>query len=174
MFSRIGIIGAGAMGRGIAQLFAGAGQRVWLYDSRSEAIDQALQFNRGLLERSVAKGRMSADELQATIERMQPAHKLTELAGCDLLIEAIVENLEAKGSLFVELESLIAADAVLATNTSSLSVTRIASACTVRLLRPLSFMRKNSAEPRLAMIRMKAMAMKIFMVGTQGSGRNSL
>ncbi len=129
MFSRIGIIGAGAMGRGIAQLFAGAGQRVWLYDSRSEAIDQALQFNRGLLERSVAKGRMSADELQATVERMQPAHKLTELAGCDLLIEAIVENLEAKQSLFVELEGLIAADAVLATNTSSLSVTRIASAC---------------------------------------------
>ena len=129
MFSRIGIIGAGAMGRGIAQLFASAGQQVWLYDSRPETIDQALQFNRELLERSVAKGRISADELTAILERMQPAHQLAELSGCDLLIEAIVENLEAKQSLFVELEGLIAADAVLATNTSSLSVTRIASAC---------------------------------------------
>jgi 3-hydroxyacyl-CoA dehydrogenase len=53
MFSRIGIIGAGAMGRGIAQLFASAGQQVWLYDTRPEAIEQALQFNRELLERSV-------------------------------------------------------------------------------------------------------------------------
>lgn len=129
MFSRIGIIGAGAMGRGIAQLFAVAGQHVWLYDSRPEALEQALRFNRELLERGVAKGRMSADELQAVLERMQPAHRLEELAGCELLIEAIVEDLEAKQRLFVELEGLIAADAVLATNTSSLSVTRIASAC---------------------------------------------
>lgn len=129
MFSRIGIIGAGAMGRGIAQLFASAGQQVWLYDSRPETIDQALQFNRELLERNVAKGRLAADELPAILGRMQPAHQLSELSGCDLLIEAIVENLEAKQQLFVELEGLVAADAVLATNTSSLSVTRIASAC---------------------------------------------
>ena len=129
MFSRIGIVGAGAMGRGIAQLFAVAGQQVWLYDAQSEAVEQALQFNRELLERSVAKGRMTVDELHATLERMQPAHQLAELAGCELLIEAIVENLDAKQKLFVELEGLVAADAVLATNTSSLSVTRIASAC---------------------------------------------
>ncbi len=57
MFSRIGIIGAGAMGRGIAQLFATAGQQVWLYDTRGEAVAEALRFNRDLLARSVAKGR---------------------------------------------------------------------------------------------------------------------
>lgn len=129
MFKRIGVIGSGAMGRGIAQLFATAGQQVLLYDLRAEAVDQALAFNRELLERNVAKGRMTAEALAATLERMQPARSLAELAGCDLLIEAIVEKLEAKQQLFVELEGLIGDDAVLATNTSSLSVTRIAAAC---------------------------------------------
>ncbi len=129
MFSRIGIIGAGAMGRGIAQLFAAAGQQVWLYDARAEAVAEALAFNRELLERNVAKGRMTAEQLATTLARMQPAHALAELAGCDLLIEAIVENLEAKQALFVELEGLVGAEAVLASNTSSLSVTRIAAAC---------------------------------------------
>ena len=129
MFSRIGIIGAGAMGRGIAQLFATAGQQVWLHDTRPEAIEEALAFNRGLLERSVAKGRLTPEALERTMARMQPAQHLAELAGCELVIEAIVEKLEVKQALFVELERLVAADAVLATNTSSLSVTRIASAC---------------------------------------------
>ncbi|MGE4407019.1 3-hydroxyacyl-CoA dehydrogenase [Pseudomonas sp.] len=129
MFSRIGIIGAGAMGRGIAQLFAVAGQQVWLYDARPEAVAEALAANRERLERNVAKGRMTAEQLAATLARMQPAHALAELAGCDLLIEAIVENLEAKQALFVELEGLVDEEAVLASNTSSLSVTRIAAAC---------------------------------------------
>ena len=129
MFSRIGVIGAGAMGRGIAMLFASAGQQVFLYDTRAEAIDQALGFNRDLLQRSLAKGRITAEELEATMARMQPAHTLAELASCELLIEAIVEILEVKQKLFVELEGLVAPDAVLATNTSSLSVTAIASAC---------------------------------------------
>ena len=129
MFERIGIVGAGAMGRGIAQLFASAGKQVWLHDARGESIGEALRFNRELLERSVAKGRLSVAELDATLARMSAAPALTDLSGCDLVIEAIVENLEAKQSLFIELESLLGADAVLATNTSSLSVTRIAAAC---------------------------------------------
>lgn len=129
MFERIGIVGAGAMGRGIAQLFAGAGKQVWLHDARSESISEALRFNRELLERGVAKGRLSVAELDATLARMQAAPALADLSGCDLVIEAIVENLEAKQALFLELESLLAEDAVLATNTSSLSVTRIAAAC---------------------------------------------
>ncbi len=129
MFKRIGVIGSGAMGRGIAQLFASAGVEVLLHDSRSEAIDQALTYNRETLERSVAKGRLSQVELDATLARLRPAVSLAALADCDLLIEAIVEDLEAKQALFRELETLVADDAVLATNTSSLSVTRIASAC---------------------------------------------
>ncbi|CAD5107067.1 3-hydroxyacyl-CoA dehydrogenase [Zestomonas carbonaria] len=129
MLSKIAIIGAGAMGRGIAQLFATAGHQVWLHDTRAEAIEQALAFNRELLERSVAKGRLSPDELAATLARMRPAHSLAELAHCELVIEAVVERLDVKQALFVELESLVAADTILASNTSSLSVTRIASAC---------------------------------------------
>jgi 3-hydroxybutyryl-CoA dehydrogenase len=129
MFKRIGVIGSGAMGRGIAQLFATAGVEVLLHDSRTDAIEQALAFNREALERALVKGRLSPAEFDAALARMRPAPRLQELADCDLLIEAIVENLEAKQALLRELEELVAADAVLATNTSSLSVTRIASAC---------------------------------------------
>lgn len=129
MFNRIGVIGAGAMGRGIAQLFATSGQQVQLYDTRSEAIDEALAFNRKLLERSVAKGKLSQDELDATMARMQPATELKAFKDCDLVIEAIVEILEVKQKVFGELEGIVRDDCVLATNTSSLSVTRIAAGC---------------------------------------------
>ncbi|TVP90533.1 MAG: 3-hydroxyacyl-CoA dehydrogenase [Pseudomonadaceae bacterium] len=129
MFNRIGVIGAGAMGRGIAQLFATSGQQVQLYDTRSEAIDEALAFNRKLLERSVAKGKLSQDELDAIMARMQPAHDLKDFKDCDLVIEAIVEILDVKQKVFDELEGIVRTDCVLATNTSSLSVTRIAAGC---------------------------------------------
>ncbi len=127
MFNRIGVIGAGAMGRGIAQLFASSGQQVQLFDTRAEAIEDALQFNRNLLQRSQAKGKMTEAELSATIARMQPAQKLEDLKDCDLVIEAIVELLDVKQKLFADLEAIVRDDCVLATNTSSLSVTRIAS-----------------------------------------------
>ncbi|MEO4046919.1 3-hydroxyacyl-CoA dehydrogenase [Pseudomonas sp. CAU 1711] len=129
MISSIGVIGAGAMGRGIAQLFASAGRQVLLFDQNTEVLEQALTFNRQLLERSQAKGRLSEDELQAVLSRMQPVSSLDELADCDLLIEAVVERLEVKQALFLELEDKVPADTILASNTSSLSVTRIASAC---------------------------------------------
>lgn len=128
-FQRIGVIGAGAMGRGIAQLFAGAGLPVRLYDSNPQIVEQALAFNRDLLERAVAKGKLGPDALGATMQRLLPTHSLDELADCDLLIEAIVEDLGAKQALLAELEKRVAPDAVLASNTSSLSVTRIAARC---------------------------------------------
>jgi 3-hydroxybutyryl-CoA dehydrogenase len=128
-FKQIAVIGSGAMGRGIAQLFASAGVEVLLHDSRSEAIEQALIHNRDLLERAAAKGKLSAEALAGTLARMRAAPRLQDLAGCDLLIEAIVENLEAKQALFRELESLVSAEAVLASNTSSLSISLIASGC---------------------------------------------
>lgn len=128
-FTRIGVIGAGAMGRGIAQLFASAGVPVRLYDSNTQTVQQALVFNRELLERAAAKGKLSAEALAATLHRLQPAHSLDELADCDLLVEAIIEDLGAKQALLAELEKRVAPDAVLASNTSSLSVTRIAARC---------------------------------------------
>jgi 3-hydroxybutyryl-CoA dehydrogenase len=109
-------------------LFATAGVPVLLYDSRSEAT-QALQANRAVLERSAAKGKLSNEALASALACMRPAISLEALADCDLLIEAIVENLEAKQGLFRALEQVVRADAVLATNTSSLSVSLIASAC---------------------------------------------
>tara|TARA_R110002020_G_scaffold93724_1_gene225873 strand:- start:7790 stop:9304 length:1515 start_codon:yes stop_codon:yes gene_type:complete len=129
MFNRIGVIGAGAMGRGIAQLFASSGQQVLIYDTRAEAIDDAISFNRNLLQRSVAKGKLSEADFEATMARMQPAAELDALKDCDLVIEAIVELLEVKQKLFDQLEAIVRDDCVLATNTSSLSVTRIASTC---------------------------------------------
>ncbi|MCJ1886188.1 3-hydroxyacyl-CoA dehydrogenase [Pseudomonas sp. LA21] len=128
-FNRIGVIGAGAMGRGIAQLFAAAGLPVRLYDSNPQTVEQALAFNRELLERSVAKGKLSPDALSGTMQRLLPTRSLDELADCDLLIEAIIEDLGAKQALLAELEKRVAPDAVLASNTSSLSVTRIAARC---------------------------------------------
>lgn len=129
MFNRIGVIGAGAMGRGIAQLFASSGQQVLLYDSRTEAIEDALTFNRNLLQRQLAKGKLDEAEFAAINTRMQPAAELEQLKDCDLIIEAIVEILEVKQQLFSQLEALVSDDCVLATNTSSLSVTRIAAGC---------------------------------------------
>ncbi|GGJ07600.1 3-hydroxyacyl-CoA dehydrogenase [Halopseudomonas pertucinogena] len=129
MFNRIGVIGAGAMGRGIAQLFATSGQQVLLFDTRAEAIDDALAFNRNLLQRQVAKGKLSEAEFEAINARMQPAAELQQLRDCDLIIEAIVEILEVKQKLFTDLEAIVSDDCLLATNTSSLSVTRIAAGC---------------------------------------------
>jgi len=128
-FNCVGVIGSGAMGRGIAQLFASAGIPVLLHDSRAEAIEQALAANHELLQRAVDKGRLDVVAFEETLARMRPAADLADLAGCDLLIEAIVENLQAKQALFRDLEALVAADAVLASNTSSLSISQIASAC---------------------------------------------
>lgn len=129
MFNRIGVIGAGAMGRGIAQLFASSGAQVQLFDTRAEAIDEALAFNRNLLERNLAKGKLSQQDFDATVARMRKATSLSELQDCDLVIEAIVELLEVKQNLFRDLEAIVSADCLLATNTSSLSVTRIAAGC---------------------------------------------
>lgn len=129
MFNRIGVIGAGAMGRGIAQLFASSGQQVLLYDTRADAIDDALDFNRNLLQRQLAKGKLTEAQVAEINGRMQAAGELEQLKDCDLIIEAIVEILEVKQELFSQLEALVRDDCVLATNTSSLSVTRIAAGC---------------------------------------------
>ena len=85
----------------LAQLFATAGVPVLLYDSRSEATEEALQANRALLERSAAKGKLSSEALVTALACMRPAISLEALADCDVLIEAIVENLEANFAVFM-------------------------------------------------------------------------
>jgi 3-hydroxybutyryl-CoA dehydrogenase len=115
------------MGAGIAQVAAQAGHPVWLHDAREGAAAQAKAKLATSLQALVAKGRLEAAAAEAALARIQPVSAgLAEAAGARLVVEAIVENLEAKRALFRELEAVVAADCVLATNTSSISVTAIA------------------------------------------------
>ncbi|WP_298835163.1 3-hydroxyacyl-CoA dehydrogenase [uncultured Piscinibacter sp.] len=120
------VVGAGIMGAGIAQVAALAGHRVQLFDMREGAALQALDKLSATLKSLVDKGRLSADAARAALERMAPIGALAEAREASLVVEAIVENLDAKRALFRELEALLAPEAVLATNTSSISVTAIA------------------------------------------------
>lgn len=122
----LGIIGAGVMGRGIAQLAATAGIRVILFDLDEKVIDDAVDFIGTMLNRAVEKGRIDAEAAAATQQRIGRATELHALSDADLIIEAVVEKLEVKQSLFRELEALVSDDCILATNTSSLSVTAVA------------------------------------------------
>lgn len=128
-FTTLGIVGTGAMGRGIAQLAAQAGLDVMLFDVKEGAVQEAKAFINGLWQRSVEKQRINAEQAQHYSERLMEASELAALAPCDIVVEAIVEKLEAKQGLFGDLEAIVSQQAVLATNTSSLSVTAIAAAC---------------------------------------------
>ncbi|WP_411095788.1 3-hydroxyacyl-CoA dehydrogenase [Streptomyces sp. 020-2-3H-GM] len=124
---RIRIVGAGAMGRGIAQWAASAGHTVELADVRPEAVREALGFVASMLDRAVAKGRMSAADREASVARLVPlADPWAAGPDVELVIEAVREDLETKAEVFGKLERALPASAVFATNTSSLSVTRIA------------------------------------------------
>jgi 3-hydroxybutyryl-CoA dehydrogenase len=120
------VVGAGIMGAGIAQVAAQAGHPVWLHDQRAGAAEEALGRLRATFEALVAKGKLDADQAQATLARIRPTVALADAAGAALVVEAIVEQLEAKRGLFRELEGLLGEQAVLASNTSSISVTAIA------------------------------------------------
>lgn len=126
-FRNIGIVGTGAMGRGIAQIAAQAGATVRLLDAQPNAAQAARQALHDTWDKLVAKGRLDPAAAAACVERLVPVTDMAALASCDLVIEAIVERLDAKQTLFAQLEDVVGPDAVLATNTSSLSVTAIGS-----------------------------------------------
>ena len=125
----IGVVGAGVMGRGIAQLFLQAGYRVWLYDSQAGAVAAAAGFIGRMIGRQVDKGRYTQAEAEGILSRLNACDGMEELADCHVVIEAVVELLEVKKQLFPELEKIVSGQAVLASNTSSLLVSDIASAC---------------------------------------------
>lgn len=125
----IGIVGTGVMGRGIAQWAAQAGATVLAYDSRPGAAAEALNFVGDSLARAVAKGRLEASIRTDVMNRIRLAADIGELESADLVIEAIAEDIDAKRQLFSELESIVRRDAILCTNTSSLSVTACARNC---------------------------------------------
>src|SRR5262245_17862363 len=125
----LGIVGTGVMGRGIAQIAAQAGINVVLYDTRSDAGPAAKDHVIGMLTKLAEKGKIAPDAVQHADERLDIAHTLTHLAPCHVVVEAIVELLEAKRELFQHLERVVGESCLLATNTSSLQVTAIAAAC---------------------------------------------
>jgi len=120
-----GVIGAGAMGAGIAQVAAQAGHRVLLFDNRDGAAADAINNIERQLARLVDKGKFSAEQVAGIISRLQPVTSLNEFAGAGFVLEAIVENLDVKRGLLGQLESICSPDCILATNTSSLSVTAL-------------------------------------------------
>lgn len=127
--SKIGIAGAGAMGTGIAQVAAMAGHEVYVYDSQPASLEKAKNNLLQSLNRLTEKQKLTKELAEKIINHTKYVTTLNDLANCDLIIEAIVENLEAKQKLFSELEKAVNEKCVLATNTSSLSIASIASAC---------------------------------------------
>jgi len=125
---RVGVVGLGTMGAGIAQVSAQAGFETVGVEVSEELGAKARERIAYYLGRAVEKERMTAEERDAALARLTTTTVRADLAGCDLVIEAIVENLDAKRELVAELDGIVAPDAVLATNTSALSVTEIARA----------------------------------------------
>jgi 3-hydroxybutyryl-CoA dehydrogenase len=143
----IGIVGAGTMGHGIAQVFAQHGFTVHLVDLDPAALDRA----RGAIEKSlgkfVDKGLLTPDGRDAALERLHPGTSLDPLADVDCVVEAIVEARDAKRTLFARLDTLTRPDAILASNTSSISITEIAAAtsrpqqvCGLHFMNPVPLM----------------------------------
>ncbi len=127
--STIGILGAGTMGFGIIQLAATAGANVLVYDTFPEALDNVKPKLAKNLERLVEKGRFKADEVKPLLDRVAICPALEDFSSADLVIEAVIEDLSIKKGLFHKLEKALAADGILATNTSSLPVSAIAAGC---------------------------------------------
>ena len=122
----MGVVGLGTMGAGIAQVCVQAGLETVGREVTAELGERARGRIEHYLSRGVEKGRLTAAELDAALECLQITTELSELGGCEVVVEAIVEDLEAKRALFRELEGVVAREAILATNTSALSVTEIA------------------------------------------------
>ena len=125
----VGVVGAGTMGNGIAQIAAQAGCNVVLVDRSEDALAQGEARLTKVLGRLVEKGRMVEEERSGILARMTRSKDIQALTGCDVVIEAIVESLDAKSTLFQALEGVVSEECVLATNTSSLSVTAVAQSC---------------------------------------------
>ena len=135
LYQTVGVVGAGAMGQGIAQIASQAGSQVKLFDMQAEAVAKAIANIHLQWDKLLEKNRFTPDQVTQFKANLHSASQLSDLTPCDLVIEAIVERLDVKKSFFKELEALVQPSTVLVTNTSSLSVTAIAAA----LQRPEQF-----------------------------------
>ncbi|WP_308907791.1 3-hydroxyacyl-CoA dehydrogenase [Pseudomonas canadensis] len=125
----MGLVGTGVMGAGIAQIAAQAGVVVHLFDAREGAAQSARDNLSGTFAKLVGKGKISQAAMEAALANLRVAEAIDDLSDCDLVVEAIVENLDAKRGLLQQLEGIVSPTCILATNTSSLSVTAIATGC---------------------------------------------
>lgn len=123
----VGIIGAGTMGGGIAMNFATAGYNVRIVETTQEALDRGLKVVRGNYQRSSDKGRFPQEEVEARMDRFDGRLAIDDLADCDLVIEAVFEDMELKRKIFTQLDKVMKKGAILATNTSALDIDEIAS-----------------------------------------------
>ncbi len=129
-FSTVGVVGLGTMGAGIAEVFARNGFKVVGVERDDEQLARGKAHVEHSTGRAVARGKLSEDEQRALVDRIAFTTSMAEVADCDLVVEAVVERLDLKRQVFAELDGIVRDDAVLATNTSSLSVTQIAAATT--------------------------------------------
>ena len=128
MIKTVGVIGAGTMGNGIAQLFAQHGYVVCLHDASSAAIDRARATIEKSLGKFVEKGKLTADDRDAALGRLSPTATVDALADVDYVVEAIIENADAKRVLLNRLDALTRPDVILSSNTSSISITQLGAA----------------------------------------------
>ncbi|MEA2491952.1 MAG: 3-hydroxybutyryl-CoA dehydrogenase, partial [Acidobacteriota bacterium] len=122
------VIGGGTMGNGIAHTAAASGLDVTLVDVNDDVLRRAVSTVTGNLQRGVDKGKMTAEERDAIVGRIRPTTDITSIGNADIVIEAIIEQVEAKVSLFRQLDQITGPDCILASNTSSISITKIAAA----------------------------------------------
>ncbi|MGB6316100.1 MAG: 3-hydroxyacyl-CoA dehydrogenase NAD-binding domain-containing protein, partial [Pseudolabrys sp.] len=122
----IGVIGAGVMGNGIAQIAAAKGIDVILLDVNEEAVKKGIDAVEGRLGRVVAKGQMSPAEKEAAVRRIRPTTAYESLKPADVIIEAATEDYGLKTRIFKQVDALVSADSIVASNTSSVSITKLA------------------------------------------------
>lgn len=123
---RVGVIGAGTMGNGIAHVFARSGYDVLLCEVEQRFLDRGMETLRKNLEREVAKGKIGPEAMQSALQRITGVLDRNRLADCDFVIEAATEKFETKKAIFVDLDRIVRKDVLLATNTSSISITKLA------------------------------------------------
>ena len=145
---KVGVVGAGAMGNGIAQVAAQIGCEVVLRDIEDSFVERAMKNIEGFLSKSVDKGKLKAEEKDAILGRIKGTTDMSDLKDVDMVIEAVIEDLELKKSVFKELDEVCRPEIVLASNTSSMSITEIATAtkrpdkvCGMHFFNPVPLMR---------------------------------
>lgn len=144
---KIGVVGAGQMGNGIVQVAAGKNLKVVMFDINNGALDKGLTTISGSLDRMIKKGTFTEDAKKALLSHITVTTNLADLKDCDFVVEAATENIDLKLKIFKDLDSVVKADAILATNTSSISITKIAAAtsrptkvCGMHFMNPVPLM----------------------------------